>query len=105
MAGTFGVTFAEVVDRLTTKERGKGRLEPAPSRAAILESIARATPTSADPLGAGVTSPLAEQAYAGSTYYEMLSSDGLFTFEYPDETQYIDNDGAGDIILVKHLAP
>ena len=68
--------------------------------------MSEAVPAGAEPgSGGGVTSPLIEQAYAGSTYYSLVSSDGLFVFEFPDQTEYIDDDGAGDSIVFEHLDP
>lgn len=102
--GTQGVTLADAIERLTKKKRGRGRLDPAASRDAIGVSVAEAVPTATEP-GSGVVSPLVEQAYAGATFYSFTSSDGLFVFEFGDQTDYIDDDGNGDTITVKHLDP
>lgn len=104
-----GTNLAETLQRLQSKpKRGKGRLPPAAPRDGLPESVAESVPTGASPgdtSGSGIVSPLAEQAYAGATFYSLTSSDGLFVFEYPASTEYVDDDGFGASIIVKHLAP
>lgn len=39
---------------------------------------------------AGIASPLTEQEYTGTTYYQLTSSDGLFVFEFSTSTPYLD---------------
>ena len=100
-----GVDLANAIDRLVPPGDGKGRLPPAPARDAIGESVSEALPIATSPTGdgSGPVSPWVEQAYTGSTYYSIVSSDGLFIWEYPDQTIYIDDDGNGDAFTVKHL--
>lgn len=87
---------------LINPARGTGRLEEAATRGAIGVSVTEAQP--ATPSGTGaLVSPLTEQAYAGATWYSLVSSDGLFVFEYPDETEY--RDAVNTSIVVQHLAP
>ena len=98
------VSLKEAVERLNTKKRGKGKLTPAATRDKIKESRAVAFPTAAN--GKGLVSPWVEQYYDGAEgYYSMTSSDGLFVFEYPTQTTYIDADGTGVSFIVKHLDP
>lgn len=95
-----------LIESLLPKKRGKGRLSDPPERDAIDISVSEAVPSGASPGTAdGVTSPLVEQTYAGSTYYSLTSSDGLFVYEFPDQTAYIDNNGAGDTITFIHIDP
>lgn len=91
-----------LLERLVSPNRGKGRLQEAPTRDAIPPAVSEAVPEG-DPLNAagGIASPLTEQAYTGSTYLTLTSSDGLTVFEYPDETDYLD--GNGDTVTVIHL--
>ena len=101
-----GVDLGEAIERLLPRKRGKGLLPDPPERDGIGVAVSEAVPAGAEPgSGGGVTSPLIEQAYAGSTYYSLVSSDGLFVFEFPDQTEYIDDDGAGDSIVFEHLDP
>lgn len=100
-----GANLADAIERLVPVKRGKGRLKSAPERDAIGESVAEAVPAGADPNSSGITSPLVEQAYTGATYYNLTSSDGLFVFEFGHETDYVDNDGAGDTFTIKHIDP
>lgn len=99
---TKGLSLNEAIDRINNKKRGKGRLDSAPEREALPKSVAVALPTS-QALGGGIASPLTEQPYTGSTYYDLTSSDGLFVFEYPDQTEYLDANG--ETVVVIHLAP
>lgn len=101
MAGAPGVSLAELVTRLSPVRRGKGGLSPAPSREAIGISKAEAVPASEEPGAGALISPLVEQAYAGSVFYELTDSSGLLVLEYGDTVTLIDNDGAGDTYLVK----
>lgn len=104
MATGSPLTVQELLARLRPPERGNGGLAPAAERAAIPEAVSQAKPTAAQPGGgSGVVSPLVEQAYAGSTFLTMTSSDGLFVFEYGDETDYIDNGGIGNTYTFQHL--
>lgn len=87
MAGS-GNTLAELVERLSPKKRGRGRLDPAPSRGAIGESVATAYPSAA--AAGAISSPLTEEAdtrtYHATAQY-LTSSDGFFVLEYyPVET-------------------
>lgn len=108
MAGDNGVNLQEAIERLIARKRGKGLLPDAPPRDGIGVSKSEAVPVGTAPgatAGVGVISPLIEQAYAGSTYYSLVSSDGLFVFEFPDQTEYIDDDGDGDSFVFEHLDP
>lgn len=93
--------------RLIPLKRGQGRLQEAPTRAGIAVARSEASPSAPSGVSSsgGITSPLVEQTYAGSTYYTLTSSDGLFVIEFADETTYIDDDGAGDSYVVKHIDP
>lgn len=96
--------FAEAVERINAKKRGKGRLDAAATRDKIGVSIAEAVPTGATPgTGSGPISPLVEQPYAGSTFLNWVSSDGLFVFEYGDQTEYLDNGGVGASYIYEHI--
>lgn len=53
--------------------------------------------------GGGVSSPLTEQAYDGTTWYSHVSSDGLFVHEFPAYTEYRDPENLP--IIVNHLDP
>jgi len=99
--------LVKLINALTNPKRGKGRLGPAPSRKALGQSRAEVLPTgeAPDDGSSGIISPLVEQAYTGSTFYSLTSSDGLFIFEFGDQTEYIDDDGAGTSIVVKHIDP
>lgn len=78
------------------RARGKGRLGPAADREAIPEAVSEAVPTGTDPTtGGGLVDKIHIQPYAGSTYYQSVSSDGLFIEEYGDEITTIDADGTG----------
>jgi len=96
----------EDLKRFINTSRGRGRLDPAPERDAIGIAVSEGLPTANEPAsGGGVDSPLVEQAYTGSTWYSLTSSDGFFVFEFGDQTEYTDNDGAGSTIVVKHIDP
>lgn len=100
-----GLSLAEAIERINAKKRGQGRLGPAATRDKIDVSIAEAVPGTA-PSEGDVGSPWVEQYYDGAQgYYELVSSDGLFTFEFGTETDYLNNDGTGDIIKIKHRNP
>lgn len=104
--GDGGVNITEAIERLSGKKRGKSRLPAATERDAIGVAKSETVPSGVEPgFGGGITSPLVEQAYAGSTYYSLVSSDGLFTFEFPDTTTYTDDDGAGDAYVFEHIDP
>lgn len=93
---------AEQIQRLTRQKRGRGRLGEAADREALEAAESEAVPGGTDP-SEGWASPLVEQAYTGSTYYSLVSSDGLFIFEYADLTDYLDDDGGGVTRTFKHL--
>lgn len=96
--------LTDSLKRLINPRRGRGLLAPAASRDAI--AVSRSIAYNSEPeSGSGVTSPLVEQAYTGSTFYSLTSSDGFFVFEFGDETTYIDNDGTGAEIVIKNLDP
>jgi len=99
--------LVKLINSLTNPKRGKGRLGPAPSRKALGQSRSEVLPSgeAPDDGSSGIISPLAEQDYTGSTFYSLTSSDGLFIFEFGDQTEYIDDDGAGSSIVVKHIDP
>jgi uncharacterized protein YidB (DUF937 family) len=103
---TQGADLKELLERLVNPERGKGRLGAAAARSALGPSVATAYPTAAQP-GAvgGLVSPVVEQAYAGSTFYSWVSSDGLTVLEFGDTTTWIDDDGAGVTFVIKHDDP
>jgi hypothetical protein len=84
---------------LNITNRGTGRLPPAPDRAALPESRAKAYPSQHEATGAGIASPVTENKVsdgaggyiASRTYVQetgvdkiflLTSSDGLYTFEY-----------------------
>jgi hypothetical protein len=97
-----GVPLAELIERLSPKKRGKGRLKPAPGRSAIGESVATAYP-SASAAGA-ISSPLTEVADT-RTYYAtaqfLTSSDGFFVLEYyPVETVSFLDAGQNEVQVV-----
>lgn len=105
MASRRGVSLSEAIERLAPKRRGKGRLAPAPAREGIATDVVEVLP-SADPLNAsGLVSPLVEQAYAGTTYYNFTSSCGFIVFEFADSTTYIDDGGSGSAVVFQHLDP
>jgi hypothetical protein len=96
-------TADDTIQRLTRQPRGTGRLDTPAVREALPEAISEAVPPGTDTSPGGLVSPLVEQAYAGSTYYSLVSSDGLFVYEYGDQTEYVDDDGTGVSMVVKHL--
>jgi hypothetical protein len=97
-------TLQKALETLIAPVRGPGRLPEAATREAIAIAASEALPQSDGPTSSqGVAWPLTEQAYTGSTYYQLVDSSGLFVFEFPDETEYIDGDtNTGTVI---HLAP
>ena len=100
-----GLSLAEAIERINAKKRGKGRLGPAAKRDKIAVSTAEAVPGTAA-TGGSIGSPWVEQYYDGSQgYYELVSSDGLFTFEFGAQTDYINDDGTGETITIKHRNP
>ena len=84
------------------QKRQREPLSALPSADPVPGSTTTATPTPEGD-GGGIDSPLTEQPYAGSTYYQLISSDGLFVFEFADETEYLD--AAGRSVVVEHLEP
>jgi hypothetical protein len=92
---------AESLKRLIKPQRGKGRLQEAAAREALATAISEALPATG--AGDGVSSPLVEQNYTGSTYYTLTSSDGLFVFEFPDQTEYLDANSQS--IVFEHQDP
>jgi len=52
---------------------------------------------------AGIASPLTEQEYTGSDYFQLTSSDGLFVFEFSETTPYLDANSQG--VTVVHRDP
>ncbi len=94
-------SIQEQLERLAGKKRGKGRLPPAAPRAALPADTVTVYPTAESPNGGGIASPLTEQAYTGETWKTLTSSDGLFVFEYGDQTEYVD--GNNDTVTVVHL--
>lgn len=98
-------TLQKLLEQLTGGARGPGRLQEPATRGAIPQDVVEGVPEAAATSGGGITSPLVEQAYAGAVFYSLTSSDGLIVFEFGDETEYIDNDGNGNTITVKHRDP
>ena len=97
----------KIIDRANRKKRGKGRIGPAANRDKINKGIGVARPSGAS-LGSGgaLTNPLTEEYNDGALgYWDMVSSDGLFTFEYLKEITYTDADGAGDSYTWKQIDP
>lgn len=102
--------LARVIRKLTGTQRRRisGRLlDASPQRDAIGKERAsaprEATGTAEVSGSEGIASPLTEQAYEGATYYSLVSSDGLFIYEFPDETTYLDADLRE--VVVRHLDP
>lgn len=90
-----GTDITESIERIAgTQKRGKGRLKPAPTREKIgpAKSIAYPDAASGTANPTGISGPLDEQPYSGSTYYYETSSDGLFVIEFPEYTDYLDAD-------------
>ena len=103
-----GVNNATTAARLMPPSRGKGRLKPAAAREKIGVSRAEATPTSDEEESSGAggwVSPIVEQAYSGSTFYQHVDSSGLFTLEFGDTWTGIDDDGNGDTYIIKNDDP
>ena len=96
-------TADDTIQRLTRQSRGTGRLDTPAVREALPEAISEAVPPGTDPSSGGVASPLTEQAYTGSTYYNLTSSCGFVVFEFGDQTSYLDANS--DEVLVVHLDP
>jgi hypothetical protein len=91
----------ENLRRLIQPQRGKGRLQEAAARESLAVAVSEALPATG--AGDGVSSPLVEQNYTGSTYYSLVSSDGLFVFEFPDQTEYLDANSQS--IVFEHQDP
>jgi len=91
----------ESIKRLIKPMRGKGRLQESAAREALSIAVSEALPATG--AGDGVSSPLIEQNYTGSTYYSLTSSDGLFVFEFPDQTEYLDANSQS--IVFEHQDP
>jgi hypothetical protein len=99
-----GLTIQQQIKRLADPPRGKGRAGEIPDRDAIPAAKSEAVPdTEAISNGTGIASPLTEQAYSGSAYYQLVSSDGLFVLEFPVQTRYLDADSKE--LIVDHTAP
>ncbi|MCB1723196.1 MAG: hypothetical protein KDJ39_05830 [Gammaproteobacteria bacterium] len=88
-----GDDIGDQLRRLSGQSRGGNRAGEAPTRDAIPESVSEAVPEAVSSTGGGTAWPIEEQAYAGATFYMMVSSDGLTAFEYGDVTTYLDNNG------------
>ena len=100
-----GQSIQEQLKRLIDTSRGKGRLGTAAERDAIGESRSEAVNSGSEPGAGGITSPLVEQEYTGSTFYSWTSSDGLFVLEFGDTSTWIDDDGAGATYVFKNDDP
>lgn len=83
------------------QKRQREPLGALPSGATVPGSTTTATPAAG--AAGGINSPLTEQEYTGSTYYQLTSSDGLFVFEFADQTEY--TDGGGNQVDVIHKDP
>ena len=93
----------ELINRITRTGRGKGRLAAAPSRDAIKVSTSEArNATTQATSGGGVASPLTEISNS-ATVWTWTSSDGLFSFEIPQETTY--EDALTETLQVNHKEP
>lgn len=92
----------EDLTRILPKKRGTGRLDEPVAREPIAADWVVALPQAAG-TGSGIASPLTEQEYAGETWYQLISSDGLFVFEFPDQTTYLD--AAETEVVVVHRDP
>lgn len=84
------------------QKRQREPLAALPGGVTVAGSTSTATPTPEGD-GGGIDSPLTEQQYQGAVYYQLVSSDGLFVFEFAEETEY--KDAANRSVVVKHLAP
>lgn len=75
------------------REDESGRLAPAVDRDPIAESVGLAIPSDVDtiPGAASIASPLTETGTTGTQV--IISSDGLFALEYPQQTHYDDDNG------------
>ena len=71
-------------------KRYKELLQPAPAADTIPAARGTGLRTVGTETDAGIASPLTEQEYTGTTYYQMTSSDGLFVFEFSTSTPYLD---------------
>jgi hypothetical protein len=98
-AGTSEAIKANI-ESIIGKTKSKKLLPEAPQREKIEPSKTEATPAAAT---GGIASPLTEQAYDGTVFYQQTSSDGLFVIEYGAYTDYVD--GAGNDVRVIHLDP
>ena len=83
------------------RKQKKQREPLGPAAAGQVLPASKATALPGASAASGVKSPLTEQEYDGDTWYQFVSSDGLFVFEYPDQTEYIDGDG--NSLVVVHL--
>jgi hypothetical protein len=86
--------------------RAKRLREPfsvAPAGNTIPASRAVGLRTVSSESDAGIASPLTEQPYTGDTWYQIISSDGLFVFEYSATTLYYDANGRA--VVVVHIDP
>ncbi len=100
-----GLSLAEALDRIKAKKRGQGRLPPAAKRDKINVSVVETIPGSTQQ-SSSLQSPWVEQYYDGAEgYYNLVSSDGLFTFEFGAETEYLTDGGAGDAVTIQHRNP
>ncbi len=99
-------TFSNRLRRFVETSRGKGALPPAAARDAIGVAISEGR-NSGTAIGSqgGFVSPWVEQEYTGNTFYQLVSSDGFFVFEFGDQTELIDDDGTGSSFVVKHDDP
>lgn len=76
--------------RRPKKNREPLEIVPPPESILAVRNIAERDDPGEEDDGGGIASPLTEQEYTGSTYYNLTSSNGLFVFEFPDETDYLD---------------
>lgn len=97
-----GEDITEHLSRLVPKQRGKGRLVPPPTREGLPASVAEVLPNDTTP-GGSIASPLTEQAPSDTSTYSMTSSDGLFVYEFYQQTDYLDANGDG--LVVEHRDP
>lgn len=104
-----GEPIVEIIKALTNTKRRRvtGReLSPAEAREAIAaqRGVAyRLKEENGGDSAGGIDSPLTEQYYEGILWYGVVSSDGLFVFEFPASTTYIDNSHRE--VVVVHLDP
>lgn len=109
-AGTVNAELAKVIKALTvgSRRRVTGKpLDPAPVKQPIgPERKVVPRDVGGDPVsGGGPVSPLVEQRYAGSTYYQRVSSNGLYAWEFGHEATLIDADGTGSTFVIKRDNP